>query len=102
MDYEWLLRAGLSERILHVPLLITNVRNGGISTLDRPRVVDEIISALKKNGYVSSRWAEMELRGYYAVRSLAKSALECIGLYKVFLDIRNKRSRVNDDVAGRL
>jgi hypothetical protein len=102
MDYEWLVRGGLAERILHVPLLMTNVRNGGISTVDRPRVVDEIISALHKNGYVSSWWAEMELRGYYAVRSLAKSILDSIGLYKVFLDIRNKRNKVSEDVAGRV
>lgn len=101
MDYEWLLRGGLTEPILHVPLLMTNVRNGGLSTIDRPRVVDEIISALKKNGYVSSRWAEMEMRGYYAMRSWAKSVLDSIGLYKVFLGIRNK-CRVHDDVAGRV
>lgn len=90
MDYEWLLRGGLTERIVHVPMLVTKVRDGGISTLDRQRVVDEVISALKKNGYVSSGWAEFEMRGHYAMRSLARSVLDSIGLYKFFLDLRNK------------
>lgn len=90
MDYEWLLRGGLTERIVHVPMLVTNVRDGGISTLNRQRVVNEVISALKKNGYVSSGWAELEMRGHYAMRALARSVLDSIGLYKVFLDSRNK------------
>jgi glycosyltransferase len=38
MDYEWLLRGGLEEPIVHIPVLVTNVRNGGISTLDQGRV----------------------------------------------------------------
>lgn len=93
MDYEWLLRGGLAEQIVHVPLLMTNVRNGGISTLDRSRVVNEIISALKKNGYVSSGWAELKMRGHYALRSLVRSVLEGIGLYEVFLDLRSKQKK---------
>jgi glycosyltransferase involved in cell wall biosynthesis len=88
MDYEWLLRGGLTERIVHVPMLVTNVRDGGISTLDRQRVVEEVISALKKNGYVSSGWAELEMRGHYAMRSLARSVLESVGLYRIFLGLK--------------
>lgn len=91
MDYEWLLRGGLAERIVHVPSLVTNVRNGGISTLDRKRVVDEIISALKKHGYVTSKWAETKMRGYFLVRSFAKSILDGIGLYGAFRHFRNRR-----------
>lgn len=91
MDYEWLLRGALKERIVHVPLLVTNVRTGGISTLDQSRVVDEIISALKKNGYISSRWAELEMRSYFSARSLTKAALKSMGLYKIFAHFRNKR-----------
>lgn len=91
MDYEWLLRGALAERIVHVPLLVTNVRDGGISTLDPERVVDEIISALKKNGYLASKWAELGMRGYYLVRSCAKSILDGIGLYKTFSRFRNRR-----------
>lgn len=93
MDYEWLLRGGITERIVHVPLLVTNVRDGGISTLDKKRVVDEIISALKKNRYISSKWAELELRGYFLVRSFTKYILDSIGLYRVFSHFRNNRRK---------
>ncbi|HEY5293653.1 MAG TPA: glycosyltransferase family 2 protein [Burkholderiales bacterium] len=91
MDYEWLLRGGLTERVVHVPLLVTNVRDGGMSTLDQKRVVDEIISALKKNRYISSTWAELKMRGYYLSRSFAKSFLDGIGLYTAFSRFRNRR-----------
>lgn len=97
MDYEWLLRGGFKERIVHVPLLVSNVRTGGISTLDQSKVVGEIISALKKNGHVSSRWSELEMRGYFFARSLIKTMLKSIGLYKLFAHLRNKRANPNDD-----
>lgn len=89
MDYEWLLRGGLKERIVHIPLLVTKVRNGGISTLDQGRVVAEIISALKKNGHVPSIWDEIGIRGYFSARSLIKAMLKSIGLYKLFAYLRN-------------
>lgn len=92
MDYEWLLRGGLTERLVHVPILVTKVRNGGVSTHDRSRVVEEVISALKKNGYISSRWGEMKARGRYSTRSLAKALLNGLGLYDVFLRVRNKQA----------
>ena len=91
MDYEWMLRGGLRERIVHVPLLVTNVRNGGISTRDHKRVVEEIIAALKKNGYISSKWAELRMRGYFLSRSFAKSILGGMGLYKAFSHFRNRQ-----------
>ena len=90
MDYEWLLRGGQQERIVHVPLLVTNVRNGGISTRDQSRVVNEIILALKKNGYLTSQWAELRVRGYFSVRSFLKAMLKAMGLYQIFAHFRNK------------
>jgi glycosyltransferase involved in cell wall biosynthesis len=90
MDYEWLLRGGQQERIVHVPLLVTNVRNGGISTRDQSRVVNEIILALKKNGYLTSPWAELCVRGYFSVRSFLKAMLKAMGLYQIFAHFRNK------------
>jgi glycosyltransferase involved in cell wall biosynthesis len=93
MDYEWLLRGGFKQRIVHVPLLVTNVRTGGISTLNQSLVVDEIVLALKKNGYISSRWAELKMRGYFYARSLTRFILNCVGLYTMFAYFRNKRSR---------
>lgn len=91
MDYEWLLRGGLKERVVHVPLLVTNVRNGGVSTQNQRQVVNEIISALRKNGYIASGWAERRLHVYFFMRSFAKSLLTRLGMYKIFASIRNKR-----------
>jgi len=91
MDYEWLLRGALAVRAVHVPLLVTNMRAGGVSTVNRARVVDEIVAALKKNGHISSRWAELKVRGYYRLRELAKSVLEGAGLYRAYWQFRNKR-----------
>jgi glycosyltransferase involved in cell wall biosynthesis len=91
MDYEWLLRGGFAERVVHEPFLVTNVRNGGMSTLDQQCVVDEIVSALKKNGHLRSKWAELELRGYFLTRSLARTVLNGMGLYTIFNDLRKKR-----------
>ena len=90
MDYEWLLRGILKERVVHFPRLITNIRGGGISTLDQKRVIDEIILALKKNGYFSSKWSEVKVRGYFFVRSFSRKVLAEIGLYKLFLNLRNR------------
>jgi glycosyltransferase involved in cell wall biosynthesis len=91
MDYEWLLRGGLAERMVHVPSLVTNVRGGGISTRDQKRVVNEIIAALKKNGHMTSLGAELQLRGYYLLRTCAKALLDGIGLYGAYSRSRIKR-----------
>lgn len=102
MDYEWLLRGGLKEEIVHMQLLVTRVRAGGISTLDQARVVDEIISALKKNKYISSKWAEFKMRGYYFGRTFAKSILGSIGLYRAFNFLRNRLAKSGGgDIASR-
>jgi len=90
MDYEWLLRGALKERIVHVPLLVSNIRGGGISTLDRGKVVDEIVSALKKNYFIRSGVGEYKVRGYFFLRFLARSILNVIGLYKPFFHLRNR------------
>lgn len=89
MDYEWLLRGGLIERIVHVPLLISNIRDGGISTLNHKKVVDEIVSALRKNNLIRSSLGEYKMRGYFFIRSFARNTLNAIGLYKLFFNLRN-------------
>lgn len=90
MDYEWLLRGGLIERIVHVPLLISNIRDGGISTQNHAKVVDEIICALKKNNHICSSFGEYKMRGYFFIRSFARGTLNFIGLYKPFFNLRNR------------
>jgi len=92
MDYEWLLRGGIKERVVHVPILVTNVRTGGISTLNQSQVVNEIVLALKKNGYISSRWVELRIRGYFSARAFTKVLLKYMGLYRIFAHFRNQRA----------
>lgn len=90
MDYEWLLRGILKERVAHAPILTTNIRNGGVSTLDQPRTVEEIILALKKNGYFSRGFSEYKTRGYFFARMLSRKMLDKTGLYDAFWSARNK------------
>lgn len=102
MDYDWLLRGGLKEEIVHMPMLVTCVRDGGISTLDQSRVVEEIIRALKKNRIIASRWAEFRTRIYFSGRAFAKAILSRIGLYKAFNLLRNKLANpIKRDMADR-
>jgi glycosyltransferase involved in cell wall biosynthesis len=93
MDYEWLLRGGLVERIEHVPLLVSNIRDGGISTLNHEKVVDEIVSALKKNQFIRSVAGEYKMRGYFFIRSFLRKALSYFGLYNLFFKMRNRLTK---------
>ena len=90
MDYELFIRGGISEKVVHIPALVTCVRDGGVSTLRYGCVVDEIILALKKNGYFSSTWAELKVRAYFKGRAFVKSVLIGVGFYKAFDRLRNK------------
>lgn len=90
MDYEWMLRGGLREKIVHVPRLISNIRDGGISTQNQGRVVKEIIRALQKNGHFSSMWGGLALRSYFAARAMSRILLTKLGLYRLFFMTRNK------------
>jgi len=92
MDYEWLVRGAAEEMISHAPVLVTNVRNGGVSTFDRSKVIDEMVLALKKNNKIVSIWGEIELRAYFFLRLFIKSVLNIFGLYRLFTFIRDKRA----------
>lgn len=72
MDYELLLRGIPHERVVHVPCLVTDVRDGGCSTKDYSQAVEEIILALKKNRYVHSIADELGLRLYYGLRGVVR------------------------------
>ena len=91
MDYELFLRGALREKVIHVPLLATCVRGGGLSTLNHSVSANEIIEALKKNGHIHSRFSEFKLRKYFFLRAFARSVLIDVGLYNLFFDIRNRR-----------
>lgn len=75
MDYEWLLRGAIKETVVHIPVLATYFREGGVSTTNDQRVKDELILALKKNGYISSWLDELKLRIYFYLRLIAKVIL---------------------------
>lgn len=82
MDYDLLLRGAPRERIVHVPQLVSLMREGGISALDRQAVVDESIRALCKNGFIRTPLGEWRMRAYYAARLSAKNTLRRLGLYE--------------------
>ncbi len=89
MDYELFMRGIFQVKIVHVPELITTIRGGGVSTFNRPVVIDEIILALEKNGYLRSGFARARKRLYYKSRLVAKKSLEFLCLYKLFFSLRN-------------
>jgi glycosyltransferase len=90
MDFEWLLRGAEKVRIVHVPLLVTNMRSGGVSAQNRSHAVNEIILALRKNGYVSSRWDMFGVRFYFLVRLLARKLLQKLGIYELLSYFRRR------------
>ena len=76
MDYDWLLRGALQERVVHIPVLVSLFRYGGISTVNAVLSRDEVIAALKKNRFITTRAQELRLRTYFYLRRLAKSFLQ--------------------------
>lgn len=90
MDFEWFLRGIRSEQIVHAPILVTNVRSGGVST-QHPRIaIEEIIRALHKNGYLSSKLKVWGLRTYFSGRAAAKMVIERLGIRSGHAHIKSK------------
>jgi len=71
MDFEILLRGALQSKILHVPVVTTEVRAGGISTRSE-MVVDEIVAALRKNGFIRTPIGAAAMRGYFRARAVLR------------------------------
>ena len=95
MDFEWMIRGGLYEKIVHIPLLVSMVRNGGLSgRLGQQKVADEIILALKKNGLITSYFMELRIGGYFALRRFAKTVLSRLGLYGALTGYRHTKKSV--------
>lgn len=82
MDYELLLRGVPGLGATRAPILITNVRTGGVSTYDPLQVIDESIRALQKNGYGRSRIWACWVRVQAYARSLLRRLLEGLKLYQ--------------------
>jgi glycosyltransferase involved in cell wall biosynthesis len=83
MDFEMFLRGVPEGGAVHVPVLVTNIRSGGLSTRDRALAVEEIIRALKKNSRITTRFGELVLRLRYSGRYVARRLLEAVGLYRM-------------------
>jgi glycosyltransferase involved in cell wall biosynthesis len=77
MDFELLLRGVFQSRVVHLPRVLTNMRSGGLSMRNRERVVGEIVRALKKNGFIRTRWGEHCVRGYFALRGTLRPLRLC-------------------------
>jgi glycosyltransferase involved in cell wall biosynthesis len=88
MDFEWFLRGVRHERVVHLPALTTLVRTGGVSALQRHHAVNEIVRALRKNGYAKTLRDEIVLKAYFSGRATAKLMLKTLGLYGWFDRIR--------------
>jgi glycosyltransferase involved in cell wall biosynthesis len=83
MDLELFLRGIPQTGALHVPVLVSRMRAGGISVRARQWVVDETIRALRSHGYLGATGAA-RMRCVYALRGLARRVLEGMGLYRGF------------------
>jgi glycosyltransferase involved in cell wall biosynthesis len=83
MDYELMLRGVPKVGATRVPVLVTNVRTGGISTGDPMRVIEESIRALRKNGYGISNSRALWIRTVTHVRCIVRRLLEAIGIYRL-------------------
>ncbi|HEY5993175.1 MAG TPA: glycosyltransferase family 2 protein [Gallionellaceae bacterium] len=90
MDYEWFLRGVRKETVIHVPIRVTKIRGGGISALNPDKAAKEIISALRKNGFFSNRFAEYKVRGYFTMRALLRKVLMRLRLYGLLTKIRDR------------
>ena len=82
MDFEWFIRGIKSSTIVHVPLIISSVRDGGISTRNQIKVIYEIILALKKNYYLLSIFKLITLWAYFITSYLSRIILTKLRIYK--------------------
>lgn len=83
MDYELMLRGVPKVGATRVPVLVTNVRTGGISTGDPMQVMEENIRALRKNGYGISNSSALWIRTVTHVRCVVRRLLEAVGIYRL-------------------
>ncbi len=84
MDFEWFIRGIRNETIVHAPVLVTDVRDGGVSTQNQKKVIAEIVSALKKNGYIKYYYNYLIIKTYFFSRYILKSAFIKVGVYDIY------------------
>jgi glycosyltransferase involved in cell wall biosynthesis len=83
MDFEWFIRGIKSSSIIHVPSIISSVRDGGISTRSQIKVISEIILALKKNRYLPSNFRLITLWLYFLSSYMTRLILTKLRIYKL-------------------
>jgi len=82
MDLELLARGIMQERVVHVPSVVTKMREGGISMRSQSLSIQETVHALAKNGLIRPVLGAWRLRAYFAVRATARRLLTLAGLYR--------------------
>jgi len=92
MDFELLARGCERETVVHMPILTTNVRSGGLSTTNLGVARKEIAHALKKNGQLALPWAMIRFKCYFIIRSTTRALLEYSGLYALSSRLRRRAS----------
>jgi len=93
MDYELQLRGVPETGAVHAAALVTKIRAGGLSAVERSLATDENLRALRKNGYLNSDFDEAWLRAYYRLRHAGRHVLEALGLHRRFELVRRRRSQ---------
>jgi glycosyltransferase len=93
MDYELQLRGVPETGAVRAPVLVTRIRTGGLSTIDRSLAMEENLRALRNTGHLHSAFAEARLRAYYRLRSAARRLLEASGLHRRFELARRRRAQ---------
>lgn len=88
MDYEWLLRGVRKYKPVHISLIVTKIRNGGVSTQNRKAVISEIIKALRKNSYINSKFEYFGIQFYFFSRAFLKSLFLFLQLNKLNLFLK--------------
>lgn len=91
MDYEILLRGVDAIRVIHMPILVTEVSDGGASTRSGSLVISEIVRAMRLNGVLQSRLEEWCILVYFQSRRVARGALSWLGVYDWFSRWRDSR-----------
>lgn len=90
MDYEWLLRGVSEVSVVHIPMLITLVRDGGVSARNTLIAAQEIVRALEMHGYLPTLASRLYIRAYFTARRAMKLILKGLGLYEIFSLKRHK------------
>lgn len=93
MDYELQLRGVPETGAVHATVLVTRIRAGGLSAVERLVATDENLRALRMTGHLRSKFAEVRMRAYYRLRFAARRVLEVLGLHRRFELARRRKSQ---------